>query len=160
MAAVSNCSPLRYFIAIGRADLLPGVLGQIAIPEAVFRELTHPSAPESVRKWMENIPEWLSVKPVVNSPLASLSEILDAGECEAIQLALDLPPDFILIDERRGRREAELAGLKTIGALGVLVEAHRLGLLADPMQELSRLQSHGFRVSRRLVEEFRRQIGL
>jgi hypothetical protein len=134
MAAVSNCSPLRYFIAIGRADLLPAVLGPITIPGAVLRELTHPSAPESVRDWMRNTPPWLSVEPVVTPVTAHLAETLDAGESEAIQLALDLQPECILIDERRGRREAELRGLKTIGALGVLIEAHRLGLVADPMQ--------------------------
>ena len=156
MAAVSNCSPLRYFIAIGRADLLHDVLGSIAIPGAVFRELTHPSAPESVRSWMNAPASWLRVEPVVALTMASLADILDAGEIEAIELALRIQPDFILIDERLGRREAELLGLKTIGALGVLIEAHRL--LTDPVECLADLQSCGFRISLRLIDQFRRAI--
>jgi predicted nucleic acid-binding protein len=156
MAAVSNCSPLRYFIAVGRADLLHAVLGKITIPGAVFRELTHSSAPESVRAWMKNLPDWLMVETVLMPIASGLAETLDLGESEAIQLALNLQSDFILIDERRGRREAESCGLKVIGALGVLLEAHRRGMITDPIQQLSELRSHGFRVSKRLVDEFRR----
>lgn len=83
MAAVSNCSPLRYFIAIGRADLLFAVLGRIAVPSAVFRELTDPPAPEPVRSWMKNRPEWLTVDSAAVSDSAitiRLDETLDPGE--------------------------------------------------------------------------------
>lgn len=89
MAVVSNCSPLRYFIAIGRTDLLHAVLGEITIPGAVFHELIHPSAPGSVRAWMKNAPDWIKVEPVVTPVAARLTETLDAGESEAIQLALN-----------------------------------------------------------------------
>ena len=139
--------------------MLLAVLGNITIPDAVFRELTHASAPESVRLWMEHLPDWLITRSVPVDPQSvslalALDATLDAGESEAIQLALASGPDFILIDERRGRREATL--LRTIGALGVLIEAHRLGLLAEPVQVLDELRLQGFRVSSRLVEELRR----
>lgn len=101
---------------------------------------------------------WLKIETVRVPPDTHLAKVLDAGEVEAIQLAKGRPDDFILIDERRGRREAELLGLKTIGALGVLAEAHRLRLLADPLLELDKLRLHGFRVSARLIEEFRRLV--
>jgi predicted nucleic acid-binding protein len=130
---VSNCSPLRYFIAVEQADLLQTIFGEVKIPGAVFQELTHPSAPEKVCMWMKNAPAWMSVQPVISPVSDPLTELLDAGECEAIQLAMQTGPDFILIDEPRGRREAQLRGLKTIGALGVIVEANRRGLLSDPV---------------------------
>jgi hypothetical protein len=146
-------------IAAGHADLLRSVLGTVTIPIAVFNELTHPSVPDAVRNWMLKAPDWLTVHELTTPIPSSLADVLDADESEAIQLALDLGTDFILIDERRGRREAALHGLKTIGALGILLEAHRLGLITEPMQELSQLRSHGFRVSRRLVNEFLRLAG-
>jgi predicted nucleic acid-binding protein len=158
MAAVSNCSPLRYFIAIGRVHLLPQVLGSITIPAAVLHELSHPSAPESVRTWLAKPPEWFRVGILTTHVDARLSEILDPGESEAIQLALELQTNFILIDERKGRGEAERRGLKVIGALGVLLEAHRVGILADPLEALNDLRAQGFRVSLRLIDEFRRTI--
>ena len=37
--------------------------------------------------------------------------------------------DAVLLDERRGRQEAENRGLKPIGTLGVLVTAHKQGLI-------------------------------
>lgn len=102
MAAVSNCSPLRYFVAIGRADILPAVLGEITIPTAVFHELTHPSAPESVREWMADMPAWLKIETVRIPMDSHLAKVLDAGEVEAIQLAIGRPDDFILIDNAAG----------------------------------------------------------
>jgi predicted nucleic acid-binding protein len=41
-------------------------------------------------------------------------------EREAIQLAEEQHADLLLIDERKGRRQAKQRGLKTTGTLGVL----------------------------------------
>ena len=158
MAAVSDTSPLRYFIAIGRVNLLPLVVGPITVPKAVLEKLTHPSAPSSVRKWFDVRPGWFSVRAVEAYVDPRLSEILDRGECEAIQLALAVKPDFILLDERLGRREASLLGLNVIGALGILREANRLGFLPNPMVVLEELRLQGFRISKRLIHEFRLKI--
>ncbi len=153
MAAVSNTSPLRYFVVIELADLFPEVLGPIVIPEGVQFELSHPSAPEPVRKWLAAKPAWLSVK-VADEPDAELSAWLDQGEAEAITLAVETRPDFLLMDERKGRRLAEERGLAVIGALGVLLEASRRGLVGQPMHVLDQLKAAGFRASSRLVDEF------
>ena len=153
MAGVSNTSPLRYLVVIGLADLLPEVLGPIVIPQGVESELSHPSAPEPVRKWLTAKPAWLSVK-IVGEPDAELSAWLDRGEAEAIVLAIETGPDFLLMDERKGRRLAEERGLAVIGALGVLLEASRRGLVDQPMQVLDQLKPAGFRASNRLVDEF------
>jgi len=153
MAAVSNTSPLRYFAVIGLADLPPEVLGPIVIPQGVHSELSHPSAPEPVRKWLAAKPAWLSVQ-VAGESGVELSALPDQGEAEAITLALETGPDFLLMDERKGRRLAEQRGLAVIGALGVLPEASRLGLVDQPGHVLDRLKAAGFRASGRLVDDF------
>jgi hypothetical protein len=50
---------------------------------------------------------------------------LEPGESESIALALEIGADLLLIDERRGRAEADRLGIKITGLLGILVEAKR-----------------------------------
>jgi predicted nucleic acid-binding protein len=52
-----------------------------------------------------------------------LGQQLDEGECEAIALFIEQNAELLLIDERRGRAEADRLGLRITGLLGVLVEA-------------------------------------
>jgi predicted nucleic acid-binding protein len=125
----------------------------------VLEELTQAATPGVVRKWIANPPGWLSVHAAHINVDPGLASVLDPGESAAIQLALNLQPDFILIDERLGRKEASRRGLVVIGTLGVLREADRLGALADPIQALDDLCKSGFRVSKRLIQEFKLAIG-
>jgi hypothetical protein len=50
MLAVSNTSPLRYLIAVGNAELLAGLFGQILIPPGVAEELSDRGAPLAVSR--------------------------------------------------------------------------------------------------------------
>ena len=154
MTVVSNTSPLRYLIAIGRADLIQHIFGHVLISLGVREELTHSSCPEMVQKWMAHAPAWLETRDLARSPESEFVRLLDQGEAEAIQLAIDLKADYLLIDERRGRQIATARGLTVIGALGILIESHRQGRIQNPSDILGELRAARFRVSRRLVQEF------
>ena len=52
---------------------------------------------------------------------------VDLGEAEAIALAEELQADFLLIDERKGRRLAQARDLRVVGLLGVILIAKRRG---------------------------------
>jgi hypothetical protein len=55
--------------------------------------------------------------------------VVDLGEAEAIELAREVNADWLLIDERKGRKLAREAGLPVIGLLGVVLLARRNSLI-------------------------------
>lgn len=125
MIVVSNTSPIINLACVGQLDLLRQIYGQIIIPNAVLTEITingvgQPGADEvPLLPWM--------IQQRVNQPalIQVLRLELDAGEAEALASALELNADLVLLDERRAREVAQRLGLRFIGLLGVLIEAHR-----------------------------------
>ena len=117
MLIVADSSPLHLLIEIGHADVLPLLFGRVAIPTAVAAELSHAHAPTTVHVFMSHPPEWLEIRtPAHVEPIHEL----DPGERAAISLAHELIADFLLIDEKAGRRVAREHHLAVIGSLGVL----------------------------------------
>jgi predicted nucleic acid-binding protein len=70
---------------------------------------------------------WIQTQQIMD--LAHVEELrveLDAGEAEAITLAIELDADLVLIDDHRGRIAASRLGLEITGILGIiLVAKHR-----------------------------------
>jgi predicted nucleic acid-binding protein len=128
MIVVADTSPINYLILIEEIDILPKMYGTVTIPPAVRDELLRLSAPATVRTWIGQSPSWLEVRAPANAPDALLAK-LDPGERDAILLAGELRADQLIVDDRRGRREAEKRGIAVMGTLGVLQEAATLRLL-------------------------------
>lgn len=105
MIVVADTSPINYLLLIDKVDVLPELYQNVLIPQRVYAELLEARAPTIVREWGENLPAWCRVMTHALRHDASLSG-LDAGEREAIQLALDLGIDTLLIDDVAGRRQA------------------------------------------------------
>jgi hypothetical protein len=61
VTVIADTSPLNYLILIGTQDLLPILYPSIRIAPAGASELAAPGAPEKVRQWIENRPDWLVV---------------------------------------------------------------------------------------------------
>ena len=115
----------------------------ITVPAAVAAEL------KSVL-----LPDWVRVVSIPQGAIPHVKEArLGRGETEAIQLALHLRPDTLLLDDGEGRREAQRLGLRVTGVLGLLVAAKRRGLLPAVRPEVVTLRTSGFRVSEGLYQE-------
>ena len=79
-------------------------------------------------------------------------EKLGAGEREAIIIALAHPPHaFLLIDEGKGRRQAERRRIRFMGTLGVLDKAAASGLIDLP-SAIDRLLQTNFYVTPSLLK--------
>jgi hypothetical protein len=112
MPVVSNTSPILNLAIVARLDLLRQQFGQIQIPPAVLDELKiDEERPGSQPIKAAIIAGWIQVQPVSNQTLIQLlKQTLDGGEAEAISLALELPAEWLLLDQRDGRKVPSLWG--------------------------------------------------
>lgn len=93
-------------------------------------------------------PKWLRVQIVEEEALESAFEPqLHRGEREAIALAEILPADYLIMDERAGRRVAIRRQIVVIGTLGILDKADAEGLIGDFPGLLERLEESSFYIS-------------
>lgn len=147
MLVVADSSPLNILIRIGLVEVLPALFGRVLMPPFVHQELTDQRSPEVVRQFMEVLPDWLHIAAPVEEVLIPP---LDRGEEQAINLALNIHADAMLIDERPGRREAEARGFIVIGTVGILELAanKKLVVLKDAFERLLRTD---FRISPHLL---------
>ena len=131
MSVVSNASPLINLSCIGQLDLLSQLYDALTVPRAVWREVVLKGKGQPGAEEIEKA-SWIKVQSVTNRELVrALRQELDAGEAEAIALALEVGAEFLLMDERLGRETALHMGVRCIGLIGVLVEAKRRGVVSE-----------------------------
>ncbi len=100
---------------------------------------------------------WIQTRTVTNITIAIQLQRdpgLDAGEANAIALALELQADDLLIDERLGRQEAKRLGRSIIGILGILITAKQRQLIPKVQPIMDALISQAsFRISPQLYQQ-------
>ncbi|MEM1093295.1 MAG: hypothetical protein AAGJ10_01735 [Bacteroidota bacterium] len=124
---------------------------QVVIPASVLRELTD-GGPESYLAHfaIEDL-VLIADEPVRRREVESLDR-LDAGEQDAIQVALDLGLP-LLIEEEMGRRVARSAGLKISGIAGQIGRAAHEGHIPTESAQRYLKQLYGERrINRRVFE--------
>lgn len=98
MIVISDTTPLRYLIEIEEVHILENLFGLVIIPETVCGELQSESTPQMVKDWIQSPPHWLQVRKA-DITLFIPSRKIQAGEREAIALAIELKPDALLLDD-------------------------------------------------------------
>ncbi len=154
MPVVSNTSPILNLAIVGQLDLLCQQFGQIQIPPVVLDELRiDEKRPGSQHIKAAIAAGWIQVQPISNQNLVQLlRQTLDGGEAEAISLALELQAEWILLDERDGRKVAKSLGLQVTGVLGILLRAKQSGELSSLQPIIEDLtQNAGFRIAPELL---------
>ena len=148
MIVIADTSPINYLVLIDLIQILPDLFGQVVIPQAVLQELQSTPAPDAVRQWLMNRPDWLVVKTVQQGDLTLAN--LDEGEREVIALAQEMKADLLILDETQGRQAALSRGFSITGTVGLLDHAGARGLINVPTA-VARLRQTSFRVSPRLL---------
>lgn len=148
MIVLSDTSPINYLVLTGHIDILPALFGQAVIPAAVLTELQHSGTPPAVHLWISQPPAWLLIRtPSHVDPQIRLGH----GEAEAISLAVEMHAALVLMDDRRGRREAEARGLSVAGTLNVLEAAAKRDLLDLPTA-IAKLRQTNFHVAESIIQ--------
>jgi predicted nucleic acid-binding protein len=81
--------------------------------------------------------------------------MLDAGEAEAIALALEQEANLLIIDESAGRAMARPLGIELTGTLGVLLKEFRLGRIPSMREAMDDLVNEaGFFLSLNVRRKF------
>jgi predicted nucleic acid-binding protein len=91
--------------------------------------------------------------------VAMLTPTLDEGEAETVVLATELGVTTVFLDDRRGRKVAQSAGLQVIGIAGFLLFAKRSAKIEAVQPLLLQLHQKGFRLSSKLIDAVSRQAG-
>lgn len=140
---IADTGPINYLILIDHIAILPALFERVILPATVRDELRHRKAPPPVQRWIANPPSWVEVRQTAHVHDPSMAT-LDAGEEDAIALAVELHADLILMDDRDGVLIARSKGFRVAGTLGILSMAaeHRLINLAEAFERIRRTSFH------------------
>lgn len=153
---VSNSSPLIILSKINYLHLLEKLFGEIIIPKAVYNEVIQDS---KSKKGSKEILELINsgtiqIKQVKNINLVkSFRRDLDYGEAEVIALALEINAGLVLIDETDARNIADIYHLAKTGFIGILIKAHKKGLISNIQSILDLAINEGFWINRKLYHK-------
>jgi len=141
MIVVADTSVVLNLCRIQHEHLLQKLFQRVLIPDAVAGEFARLA---KIQKRFSGLvlPAWIAVLPAPKSfpPEVMLAE-LDAGEAAAIALFLKQKADALLIDESLGRSVAKKLGIRTIGMIRILIEAHDRKMISSVKVLLDRLET-------------------
>ena len=126
---VSDTGPLITLCQIDKLYILQKMFNKVYIPLAVYDELNSKEHLDEIEK-INNSP-FIHIESVKNTDeverILKLNKKLHIGEIEAIIMAEELSDNnkFLIVDDMCARSYAEMRGVSTIGAIGVIAQAIR-----------------------------------
>jgi predicted nucleic acid-binding protein len=150
MLVVADSSALVALATCSALDILTGLYQTVKVPQAVYDETALPHKPQGLV-----LGEFLRGRIVsVNTGQFVLAAGgLGEGEIEAMSLYKLLEADLLLVDDRRARLVAEANGIRCTGALGVLLQAKRKGLLRRIAPCIHSLRESSLHYDERLLQK-------
>jgi uncharacterized protein len=158
MIIVANTTPLIGLASIERFDLLRELFDEVNIADAVFSEAVTRGREQGGAKHEVSSASWIRTCHVVDRlAVEVLLDEMDLGEAETIVLARELNADWVLMDEKKGRRKLSELGVKRIGTVGLLLRAKREGLIPVIRDDIELLHKRGFSISQNVIDSVLRQ---
>lgn len=140
MILVADASPLIALACCDCLHILEKLFGEVKVSVAVYEEVTVKNRAGSAQ-----LLKYLQEKVVEEESTTLVIEggSLDRGELSSMILYKKLRADYLLIDEKLGRKIAKLNNIKVVGSLGVLIKAKKKGIIPSikPHVEILRASS-------------------
>lgn len=128
---VSNATPLIYLAKANQLSLLQSMVRQVFIPEAVYREVViegkRLGEKDAYRVERALTQGWMIVQGV--KIIYPVEITIHPGEVEVISLAREKGIETVLMDDVKARAASEIAGLRPVGTLWLMLKAVRNHLL-------------------------------
>lgn len=161
--AVLDSSVIIALSVLSHLNKLKHLFKETSVPRAVYEEVCirgrgligDAELSEAVKKGV------MEVKDVENRTLVNaLIDPLARGEAETIALTVEENAEFIVIDDRLGRKRAKNLGLNVIGTLRVLRMMFDNGLIdkKDFLNSIEKLREIGFRISNKVTEKVSKEL--
>lgn len=154
MIVVSDTSCISALARIGRLDILRLLFGEIVIPAKVYEELLelrHFGVDISLFQAAWILKQKPTPCPFLDALLA-LAQV-DAGEANAIALALEIEAEWIILDDMYARQVAKASGLNITGLGGILLQAKTAGIIHSVGETLRLcVEKANFRLSPAVID--------
>lgn len=124
---ISDSGPIFSLAVIDKLSILEVVFDEIAIPKAVWEEITKDKETE----YYDRIAGFFKDRVRIISGFNELTFVMDYGESESVVLYREINANYLLIDDKKARRIAENLGINCIGTIGVLSVAKDKGLVEE-----------------------------
>ena len=153
-----NASPLIVLGKLGHLDLLSSLCAEVVVPAAVVREVCAGPIDDPARRALEaeELGRQESV-PAVDAVVAAWD--LGAGEADVLTWARDHVGCEAILDDLAARNCARALRIPVRGTLGVLLLAHREGLVGPMEPLIDRATAAGLRIDEKTAADVLRLAG-
>jgi len=155
---VVNASPLILLGKAGAVELLASQAEVVVVPAEVAGEVTVRVDGILLLETLRDNPKF-RIAAAVATPPELLAWDLGAGETSVLTHAIRTGAERVVLDDLEARRCAKAFGVKTIGTLGLVGRAKRLGLIALAAPVIARLRQTGLYASDALVARVLAEVG-
>jgi predicted nucleic acid-binding protein len=157
---VCDTGPLLHLSEAGASHLL-SLAGEILIPPLVAIEFEANAHGWSPPQWARKVA--LEKSTQKKAEKWAKAKQIDAGEAEAIGLALQEQADWLLTDDAKARQFAESLGLEVHGSIAIILWAVAIGLIREKtlaIQLLDNLANSSLWISNRILQEAHKAIDI
>ncbi len=154
---IANSSPLILLSKISRLDFLKLSGNSIAIPQAVWDEVTNYPDQKAV-PILKEFP-WIQIELEPEIPPEVLSWNLGKGESAVIALGIMKGSSELVIDDSDARSCARSLGLQVRGTLGLVLLAKKRGHISSVRSTIDELILAGMYLDKGVVDQILRLAG-